>query len=104
MAEIDPIKLSRWQGDVDRHLENIDGSIVELKTAVDTMPDRIEARLHKVINGEDNPGPVEIPPGVMTYRWAFEKAVLPVVLALMTGAIALLYKVVSDYIAITGGP
>ncbi len=87
MAEIDPIELSRWQGGVDRHLLNIDGSIVELKTAVDTMPDRIEARLEKVINGSEGNNPHE--KQAITFRWIVEKLAVPIMLAVVAAVIAL---------------
>ena len=104
MSELDPIALSRWQGKVDQRLENLDSSVGELKTTVDELPDRIEARVEKIFNGskKNNPAAATLPQGVVTFKDLFLKLALPIVLALLTGAIVLMYKLIYDYMISIG--
>lgn len=98
MSELDPIEISRWIGGVDQHLHTIDTRLDTMEDDIRDLPDRIETRVERIFNGTKADAPPEgVPKGVVTFRWIIEKFGLPVILAVNTGAIALLFKLLYDH-------
>jgi len=73
-SALDPIQISRWQGTVDKSLESLDGRMGNVEKKLDEMPEQIEKRISKVLNGNSKNTPV-------TFRWILEKIALPIILS-----------------------
>ena len=71
LPEIDPLKLSKWQGGVDEKLTNLNGRMGNLEIKVDSLPDRIERRVEKIINNKET--------NRVTFQWIMEKVALPLI-------------------------
>lgn len=71
LPEIDPIKLSKWQGGVDEKLTNLNGRMGNIEIKVDGLPDRIEKRVEKIINNKES--------NRVTFQWIMEKVALPLI-------------------------
>jgi hypothetical protein len=75
--KIDPIELSRWQGRVDGHLDSLDRRVGEVETKIDALPDKIEKRMEKVINGRASNERTSS----VTFKWILEKIALPILIS-----------------------
>ena len=71
---LDPLGVSRWQGVVDENLKSLDGRLGKVEEKLDEMPELIEERLNKVLNGHPKNSTV-------TFKWILEKIALPVILS-----------------------
>ena len=88
--QIDPIKLSRWQGGVDQKLNGLDSRLGGVEIRLDNLPDKIEKRLAKVINDSPSGGR-----NAVTFRWVLEKIALPLIIG-GGSAGAVLYAIVKS--------
>ena len=68
---LDPIGVSRWQGEVDNTLKSLDGRMGDVEETLDDMPEQIEKRITNLLNGRNGKGEV-------TFKWVLEKIMLPV--------------------------
>lgn len=68
LPNINPIELSRWQGQVDEKFISLNDRMGNLETKVDALPDQIEKRMEKVMNGK---------PSGVTFKWVLEKVAMP---------------------------
>jgi len=73
-SALDPLGVSRWQGRVDENLKSLDGRLGKVETKLDEMPELIEKRLSKVLNGHPKNSNV-------TFKWILEKIALPIILS-----------------------
>jgi len=81
-----PPEWERWRGGVDQKLDTIDrnvdaldGKIDKNATTLNSMPDEIERRMGKLINGKASvPNPSKGQP--ITFKWITEKALLPILM------------------------
>ena len=48
---LDPFEHGKWQGRVETRLDNVESAVRTLETTLDGLPDRLERRFVKVING-----------------------------------------------------
>ena len=71
---LDPLGVSRWQGAVDGNLKSLNGRLGKVEEKIDDMPELIEKRLSKVLNGHPRNSAV-------TFKWILEKIALPVILS-----------------------
>ena len=81
-----PPEWFQWRGGVDNKLENIDKKVDKNSDTLEKMPDVIEERMKRVVNGSD-----AAPPGggqPITFKWFSEKLLLPIVLLIASLIIA----------------
>ena len=88
--ELDPIEWSEWRGGINSGFDSMIRRMGNVETKIDELPDKIEKRIEKVINGQkkkNNPGNSQ----AITFKWIVEKLSVPIMLAVVSAVIALVF-------------
>ena len=85
---LDPQEWNQWRGGIDSSLDSMVRRMGNVETKIDELPEKIEERIGKLINGpKGNPGNSS----VITFRWVVEKLSIPIMLAVVSVVIAMVF-------------
>lgn len=87
---LDPQEWNNWRGGIDNNMISMIRRMGVMETKMDDLPEKIEQRIEKLINGpksKNNPGGGQ----AITFRWIVEKLSVPIMLAIVTVVIVLVF-------------